>query len=489
MKKINGFIILLLLIGSVLATGCIGGESTSTPSTTSSKTETTTTSAQSSTQTTSSTSSPTPTGPITLVVLTRHDVTIQTIAKKAFLQSDIAKQYNIKDIRFIPIPESLWPSYIEKGADVGWGGGPTLFDNLFRNNYLVPIEDQKVLGLIGNQIQETIAGMPMIRKGDDGKIYWIAAALSSFGFTVNHDVLKRWNLPVPQRWEELASETFAMDPPQVGIADPTRSTSNTRIYQIILQAFGWEEGWKILTLIAANSKIYDASDAVREAVIGGDIGVGNTIDFYGYIAMKSNPSCEYIIPKGQSIINGDPIAVLVKSQHKEAAQAFIYWVLTEGQKIWLDEQINRLPVNPNVFNTPEGQNRPDLKKAYESALKTQGIDFDDNEALVTANAMQFYFKATLVDANQELHRAWTALVKAYKEGKISESKYNELKAKLLEPIKFKDPDTGNTVTLTIEYAKKINDKLEDPAFRDTLMQIWRDAARQKYQSVLAEVQG
>jgi len=103
--------------------------------------------------------------------------------------------------------------------------------------------------------------------------------------------------------------------------------------------------------------------------------------------------------------------------------------------------------------------------------------------------MQFYFKATLVDANQELHRAWTALVKAYKEGKISESKYNELKAKLLEPIKFKDPDTGNTVTLTIEYAKKINDKLEDPAFRDTLMQIWRDAARQKYQSVLAEVQG
>jgi len=240
MKKINGFIILLLLIGSVLATGCIGGESTSTPSTPSSKTETTTTSAQSSTQTTSSTSSPTPTGPITLVVLTRHDVTIQTIAKKAFLQSDIAKQYNIKDIRFIPIPESLWPSYIKKGADVGWGGGPTLFDNLFRNNYLVPIEDQKVLGLIGNQIQETVAGMPMIRKGDDGKIYWIAAALSSFGFTVNHDVLKRWNLPVPQRWEELASETFAMDPPQVGIADPTRSTSNTRIYQIILQAFGWD---------------------------------------------------------------------------------------------------------------------------------------------------------------------------------------------------------------------------------------------------------
>ncbi|ALV61861.1 Phosphoglycerate transport regulatory protein PgtC [Thermococcus sp. 2319x1] len=464
MKKFASLSVLFILLFSVVAAGCIGGE-TKTGTQTEGK-------------------------GITLVVLTRHDVTIQVMAKRMFLQSDIAKQYNIRDIKFIKAPESLWPTYIEKGADVGWGGGPTLFDDLFKNNYLAPIDDQKVLGLIGAQIQETIAGMPMVRKGNDGKIYWIAAALSSFGFTVNHDVLKRWNLPVPQTWEEIASETFAMDPPQVGIADPTRSTSNTRIYQIILQAFGWDEGWKILTLIAANSKIYDASDAVREAVIAGDIAVGNTIDFYGYTAMKLNPACEYIIPKGQSIINGDPIALLVNSQNKEAAQAFIYWVLTEGQKIWLDEEINRLPVNPSVFDTPEGQKRPDLKKAYESALKTQGIEFDDNEALATVNSMQLYFKATLVDANQELHRAWVSLVNAYREGRISEEKYRELKAKLLEPVKFKDPDTGETVTLTEEYAKKINDRLaKDSSFRDTLMQEWRDAAREKYQSVLTEVQG
>ena len=210
MKKFVSLSILFIVLFSVVAAGCIGGKETKTG---------------------------TQTEGITLVVLTRHDVTIQVMTKKMFLQSDIAKQYNIKEIKFIKAPESLWPTYIEKGADVGWGGGPTLFDDLFKNNYLAPIEDQKVLGLIGTQIQETIAGMPMVRKGNDGKIYWIAAALSSFGFTVNHDVLKRWNLPVPQRWEEIASEMFAMDPPQVGIADPTRSTSNTRIYQIILQAF------------------------------------------------------------------------------------------------------------------------------------------------------------------------------------------------------------------------------------------------------------
>jgi len=427
---------------------------------------------------------------ITLIVLTRHDTTIQMLAKEAFLKSDIAKQYNIVNIKFIKAPDSQWPALIKRGADVGWGGGPTLFDDLFKQGYLAPITDEKVLGLLGKQIREDIAGMPMVRKGDDGKVYWIAAALSSFGFTVNKDVLKRWNLPMPERWEDIASETFALDPPQVGIADPTRSTSNTRIYQIILQAFGWEEGWKVLTIIAANSKIYDASDAVREAVIAGDIAVGNTIDFYGYTAMKLNPACIYIIPKGESIINGDPIALLKNSQHPEAAQAFIYWVLTEGQKIWLNENVNRLPVNPAVFDTPEGQKRPDLKKAYELALQTQGIQFDYARALATVYAMQFYFKATLVDANQELHRAWVALVQAYKQGKISKEKYEQLKAKLLAPIQFKDPDTGQMVTFTEEYAKKINERLiKDSGFKDTLMQEWRDAARVKYNRVLAEVQG
>ncbi|AIF69501.1 hypothetical protein PAP_05490 [Palaeococcus pacificus DY20341] len=426
---------------------------------------------------------------ITLVVLTRHDTTIQELAKQAFLKSDIAKQYNIVDIKFRKAPESQWKIFIERGqADIGWGGGPTLFDNLYKQGYLVPIDDPKVLGLLGTDIQESIAGMPLVRKSDDGKVYWIAAALSSFGFTINKDVLKRWNLPEPQRWEEIGSEVFAMDPPQVGIADPTRSTSNTRIYQIVVQAFGWEEGWKVLTLMAANAKVYDASDAVREAVISGDIAVGTTIDFYGYTAMKLNPSCVYIIPKGESVLNGDPIALLTSVQHKEAAQAFIYWVLTEGQMIWLDDKINRMPVNPAIFNTPEGQKRPDLKAAYELTLETQGIQFDDAKALSTEKALQNYFKATLVDANQELHRAWVSLVQAKKEGKITEDTYEKLKEELLAPISFKDPDTGEVVTFTEEYASKINDRfLTDASFKDQITNEWRDAARAKYQKVLNDL--
>lgn len=530
MRKIATAVLLFVLIFSVVAAGCIGGggggtttssptsptktttttsktttsspppttttTTTSSATTTSSPVETTTTTTtttttQPTTTTTTTTKTSTPTGNIELVVLTRHDTTIQLLAKEAFLKSDIAKQYHITSIKFIKATESQWPRLITEGrADVGWGGGPTLFDNLYTEGYLAPITDQKVLGLLGDQIQETIAGMPMVRKDENGNVYWIAAALSSFGFTINKQAIQKWGLPEPKKWEDIASEAWARDPPQFGIADPTRSTSNTRIYQIILQTFGWEEGWRILTLIAANSRIYEASDAVREAVIAGDIAAGNTIDFYGYTAMQLNPDCVYIIPEGESIINGDPIALLKYSKHPDAAQAFIYWVLTEGQKIWLDKDVNRLPVNPSVFDTPEGQQRPDLQTAYYMALTTQGIQFDDERALKTVNAMQLYFKATLVDAHDELHAAWMALVNAHQSGKIDDQTFENLKNELTDFIQFKDPDTGNMVTFTEEYAMQINERLmKDPSFKDTLMSEWTQAAKEKYNRVLQEVNG
>ncbi|WP_297465831.1 ABC transporter substrate-binding protein [Thermococcus sp.] len=474
MRKLASIGVVLLLALSVVASGCMSGGGGETSG-------------------------------VTLVVVTRHDATIQYMAKQAFLHSEIAKQYNIQDIKFVKVPESLWPSYIEKGADVGWGGGPTLFDDLYKAGYLAPITDEKILKLIGNPIPTELAGMPMIRKDGD-KVYWIAAALSSFGFTVNKKQLRKWNLPMPQRWEDIASETWALNPPQYGIADPTRSTSNTRIYQIILQAFGWDQGWRVLTLIAANSKIYMQSDAVRDAVINGEIAAGNTIDFYGYTAMQQNPDCQYIVPKGESIINGDPIALLAKAKHPEAAQAFIYWVLTDGQAIWMSPDVNRLPINPQIFDTKiteeyakiifkgqhvgetYGEARPALRKAYEDAIKAEGIPFDDKRALETVNALQYYFKATLVDPNQKLHDAWVAIVQAHRQGKITDEQFNQLKDELTAPIKFKDPETGKIVTFTEEYAKSINDRItKDRNFQDQLVQEWRQAAREKYDKVLQDL--
>ncbi|MCD6428120.1 MAG: ABC transporter substrate-binding protein [Desulfurococcales archaeon] len=473
--------------------------STTSPTATTTSPPPTTTAPTTTATTTTTTTSPTattttPAEAITLVVLTRHPGDILKEAEDAFLKSDIAKKYNIVAIKWLQLPPGWWVTYIKerKDVDVAWGGGPTLFDVLYNQGLLAPLTTSEVLRAV-NQIPDTIAGAPMKRIDDKGKIYWVAAAIASFGFTVNHDKLAIYGLPVPKSWSDLGSPTFGKPlieygAPAVGIADPTQSTSNTRMYEIILQRYGWDEGWKLLTAMAANAQVYSGSGDVRDAVIRGDIAVGITIDFYGYTAHLQNPSCEYIIPSGETIVNGDPIALVATSKHPEAAQAFIAWVLTEGQKIWLDPDINRLPANPNVFNTPEGAKRADLKEAFEVALKTTQISFNDTLALMYESAMRYYFKAVLVDLNSELKQVWKALLTKYSNKEITEDQFKMYLSEIGSPLMYVDPLTGEKVTFTLEDAIRVTSEIaRDPKIIDHYMLAWKKAASERYQKVLSEL--
>lgn len=434
---------------------------------------------------------------VTLIIITRHESTILEKTREQFLNSPVAKELGIKNIQFVQAGPAQWETYIKKGIergrpiDVAWGGGPTLFNYIDSLGYLEPLNttahpEYQAIMYEMTKIPKEIAGVPTYLEGSDGLIHWIGAAISSFGITVNHKVLEQYNLPTPKTWDNLTNPIFAKElptTPLVGVADPTMSTSNTRMYEIVLQGYGWDEGWKILTLMAANSKIYDSSSGVRDAVIRGEIAAGITIDFYGYTAMHQNPDCEYILPQGLTIVNADPIAIIKGTNHPVQAAAFVAWVLSQygGQQIWLDPDVNRLPINPSVFNTTLGQQRNDLLQAYQIAINSPSIEFNETLSGLTERPMQFYFKATLVNAHDDLQQAWAAIAKAYLDGKITEDQFNQLVEKLTEPFKFKDPVTGQEVTFTKEYAIEISKKISDPAVYQALMQEWEDGARQRYQ--------
>ena len=434
---------------------------------------------------------------ITLTILTRHPTEILEKTRQLFLESDTAKRYCVKDLNFVQLPPGWWIGYIRNHTvDVAWGGGPTLFDSLLKAGVLKPLEGKLVAEAI-KQIPDKIAGAPT-KRVVDGRVYWVAAALASFGFTVNRDVAKRlgYDWHELETWKNLASDDLGLlmlktGVPVLGIADPTMSTSNTRMYEIILQAYGWEEGWRTLILMGANAKIYSGSSDVRDAVITGERMVGITIDFYGYTAQKLNPACIYILPKGETIVNGDPIAVTISTKYPEAAEAFVAWVLTEGQKVWLDPSINRLPVNPKVFETPEGKKRQDLHEAYLRTVKAKAMQFNDTLALMYEDAMRLYFKATIVDINNVLKNAWVALLKAYYvEKRIDEKTFEELKDKLTSLPTFVDPVTGEQTKFTIQYAVKVNQVLlKQPGVADKLMDAWREAARKQYLEVLNSLGG
>ena len=439
---------------------------------------------------------------IVLRVLTRHEPSIQSLARTLFLQSPVAKALGIKDIQFIYVSASLWPSQIEEAKkrgisiDVAWGGGPTVFNMLDEGGYLMPIdasthpEHYAILYEL-SKIPKTIAGSPVYKVDDRGRIRWIGASVSSFGFTYNRMVIQQYGLPEPKKWEDLASPLYAKYLPArqlVGIADPTQSTSNTRIYEIILQAKGWEEGWKILTLMAANSMIYQGSGDVRDAVIRGDIAVGITIDFYGYMAMNVNPDCKYVAPEGETIVNVDPIAIINSTKYPVHAAAFVAWVLSEfgGQQIWLDKEINRLPINPRTFDTQAGAQRQDLKQSFEELMRGSFINFNETLSALWVNSIVYYFKATLVNAHDDLQAAWAQIANAYLQGKISKEWFNYLVNELAKPVSFKDPLTGTTTTFTIDYAIKVSNSIAtNSSLYQALMSAWESAAREKYRYVLS----
>jgi len=152
-----------------------------------------------------------------------------------------------------------------------------------------------------------------------------------------------------------------------------------------------------------------------------------------------------------------------------------------------DPKINRMPVNPNAFNTPEGRQRLDLKTVYDYMLTLKTIDFNDTLALAVENVVMYYFQAAIYLNSDVLQQTWSKLLRAYFDGKIDKATAETLAKRLGEPVTFIDPETGQSVKLTLEHAMKINDKLNDATFRDRIQAAWREAARKKYLEVASQI--
>ena len=431
---------------------------------------------------------------VTLTVLTRHGSDITRTAELLFMETEYWEEYNFVDIKWIPVTASLWIDTIDRKGDVdmAWGGGPVWFDILYREGLTSPLVSDEV-NIYLDQIPDLISGAPT-KRIDDDEVHWVGAAISSFGFTINTETLEEAGLPQPTKWIDLANETYSvvLPAPIIGTADPTRSTSNTRMFEIILQTYGWEEGWKLITLLGANSIIFEGSELVRDAAMRGEIGAGTTIDFYGYTAQLNHPErCQYIFPEDGTIVNADPIALINTSPNPEAAQAFIAWVLSpEGQEPWLDPTVNRLPINTQVFETEKGQERPDLEEYYYQSIDALKIEFSDFIASSYEFAMMNFFKYTLITPQQQLQDAWYELGTAKLDGDLTSAEFKTLVDELTNPLlfEFTDPDTGETETFTEEYAISINRKLmDDMEFKQAIVDLWAETAIARYSSVQDQV--
>jgi ABC-type Fe3+ transport system substrate-binding protein len=346
---------------------------------------------------------------VTLTILTRHDVAIHEAYEDAFLATEYAIENGIINLNWKTQDAAFWDEVIAAGGvDILWGGGPTLFDQMNRDGNLVPMTSTHMAEVLA-RVPDEIAGAGMKRM-DGGEVVWVAAAISTFGFTVNHAFLDANDLPTPNNWTHLSQPIWGSLLPTATIAmgNAPKTTSNTRIYEIITQGIGWDAGWVTMARMAGSARMYQGSVETQAAAENQDVGVSMSIDFYGYNTQANNPDCEYIIPEGETIVNGDPIALCLGTDQMELAEGFIDYVLSaEGQAIWFTPGVRRMPVLASAFQTATGQQNQELYRLFNLTLTNEAIDFDDDLSLQINTAFTSYFEAVFNNAHDELVNSMT----------------------------------------------------------------------------------
>lgn len=336
----------------------------------------------------------------------------QTEARRAFLASDVGI-----------------------GIDLFFGGGAFDFIQQAEAGRLVDggTQARHPEWFQENTLPQSVSGEPFYDQ--DGR--WYGAVISSFGICYNTDSLKRLGIEeIPASWEALGRPEFFR---QVALADPTKSGSVAKAFEMVIQqqmqlageehlGEGWARGLAIIQSAAANARYFtDAASRVPIDVAQGDAAIGMCIDFYGRfqseaVRVGDQPSrLQYFTPRGGSSVTVDPIALLRGAPNREVAKLFIDFVLSmEGQKLWnfkvgtpggpTKYSLRRLPVRKELYAPEYLPLRSDPEvRPYEDA---KYFTYHPAWTASLFKTLSFIVRVMCLDPQEEMTAAWLALQKA-----------------------------------------------------------------------------
>ncbi|HEY7560023.1 MAG TPA: extracellular solute-binding protein [Candidatus Binatia bacterium] len=347
------------------------------------------------------------------------------------------------------------------GIDIFFGGGFDPYVAL-KNAHL--LESYTLPKSLLEKIPPKLAGVPLY----DPDHSWYGATLAGFGIVYNKVVLGLTKLPVITTWEDLAApRAFGW----VGSSDPRKSGSVHMVYEIILQAYGWEKGWRIITGLGANVRNFtnSATQTPKDVTIG-EVAYGLAIDFYAWAQVKEAGSDKigFVMPDNLTIITPDGIGILKGAPNPDVAKAFIRFVMSEeGQKLWLlvekaaggpqRFQLNRFSVLPSLYALSPQSTAVKLNPfSWRS-----DFEFDPKLSSERWSIVNDLIGALIIDQKDLLTRAWK---EALTDG-LSEQEWQRLAAM---------PITADEV---LELAKT---QWKDPALRNQKLNEWSRFARSKY---------
>jgi iron(III) transport system substrate-binding protein len=346
-------------------------------------------------------------------------------ARRAFLESDVGV-----------------------GIDLFFGGGAFDFIQQARAGRLVDC------GFIqANPRWFTDESIPQMVSGEpyyDPEGRWIGTCLSSFGICYNIDSLERLGFKaVPASWNDLTNPLLLK---QVALADPTKSGSAAKAFEMVIQqqmqetlrasgeadpaipadspalTAGWVKGLQLILKASANARYFtDSASKVPIDVSLGDAAIGMCIDFYGRFQSEAVqldsglPRMKYFTPLGGSSIGVDPIGLLRGAKNKDTARLFIEYVLSlDGQKLWNFKvgtpggptryALRRLPIRKELYAAEYKTFLSDPEVVPYEAAKF--FTYHEPWTGPLFSAMRFIIRVMCLDAHDEQTAAWNALITA-----------------------------------------------------------------------------
>ena len=244
------------------------------------------------------------------------------------------------------------------------------------------------------------------------------------------------------------------------------------MYEIILQAYGWDRGWQIITALGANVRGFSSSGAqTPKNVALGEVAYGLAIDSYAWSQVRQvgQDMIGYVMPENLTVVNGDAIAILKGAPNRRLAERFIDFVLSEtGQKLWmlhLDE-----PDGPRQFELERFCVLPDLYPKIKDRTSIQINPFTRQSSFVynaTKGSSRWaiindLIGSLIIDPHDRLAATWR---RAIEENRI-EADLGRLAAM---------PVTENDVEALTDQGR-----WQDQTFRNQMIRQWADRARDKY---------
>lgn len=278
-------------------------------------------------------------------------------------------------------------------VDLFWVSSPDAFELLKSEGQLqkVPFDNPTS--------QSAIAGHPV----HDPEGYYYGFAFSTFGVAYNSHYLAAHGLEVPRQWQDLAAPAYAG---HLGITSPARSGTTHFVVEAILQTFGWDQGWAMLSRIGGNlSTITARSFGVLDGIEQARFGLGPTIDF---LAFTGGPTPDTISYRALEPLFLAPasIAALQRSQNREAAVTFINFLMSrEGQRLLMDPEIGRIPVDDDLRSTALAQQGLVLAEAKAD----DGLVFDAALSARRYELVNIIFDEWVVANRQALSDNWQRL--------------------------------------------------------------------------------